>query len=173
MNKFKFLAFILSGIFLLSCGWLAKSSEIKKETFTLSEVIKSPEFYIGKEIFWGGKIISCSNKENFTIIEILQFPINREGKIITVLESEGRFLIKTPDFLDCAVYTFGRFVRVKGIIKGLEEGKIENRPYKYIVIDPNKIEFFKEEDKDTIKTFSEQECENWHPWNYPCWEKSW
>lgn len=174
MNKiFKSLGFILIGIFLFSCGWLTKNHEIKKASFSLSEVKKTPELYIGKEIFWGGKIISCSNKETFTIIEILQFPMNKEGEIVTELESEGRFLIKTPEFLDCAVYTSGRFIKVKGIIEGIEEGKIENRSYKYLIVKPNKVEVFKEKTKNIIKTFPEEKCENWHPWSYPCWEKSW
>ncbi|MQK95509.1 Slp family lipoprotein, partial [Escherichia coli] len=103
----KFLTFLLIGIFFFSCGWWVKTQKIKKENFTLSEVKNTPEFYIGKEVFWGGKIISCRNKETFTLIEIIQFPMNEEGEVMIDLESEGRFLIKTPEFLDCAVYVSG------------------------------------------------------------------
>ncbi|QER42833.1 hypothetical protein F1847_08795 [Thermodesulfobacterium sp. TA1] len=63
------LIFILQG-----CATLPKEfREIPvKKDITLSLVLSSPEIYQNSQILWGGKIVSCLNKEELTLLEIVQ-----------------------------------------------------------------------------------------------------
>lgn len=173
-------AIILGLIFGTNCTGkmpkFSKSEKTSKEPIPLYMVQQFPQSYKGEEVFWGGKIMSCSNKEKLTIFEILEFGLDKEGNFKEEMLSEGRFIAETSDFLDCAVYSPGKFITVKGTVEGIREGRIEERPYKFPVIKVTKINLIGSNPTgSTIKSKEtlEEKCSGWHPWTYPCWEKSW
>ncbi len=181
MTYLKLILFLFLGLlFLLSCTEkiprLPKTEKISKERIPLYLVQQFPQSYKGQEILWGGKIMSCSNKENSTIFEILEFALDKEGNFKEEMVSEGRFIVETSDFLDCAIYSSGKFITIKGVVEGIREGKIEERSYKFPVIKALEIKLVgtnPQEVSSKKKYLLEEKCSGWHPWSYPCWEKSW
>lgn len=153
------------------CATLPKEfSEIPvKKDITLSQVLSSPENYKNLNVLWGGKIVNCLNKENSTILEMVEFPLDQDGKPKADTDSEGRFLVETPKFLDCAIYTPGRLITVAGIFKELKDGKIGEKPYKFPVVEGKAFHLWKEEIKLQIEYLAPP-CYHWYyPYFYPWW----
>lgn len=175
----KILVLIFGIIFFSSCTKkfpkLSKTENISQERIPLYLVQQFPSSYKGQEVFWGGKIISCSNREKLTHLEILEFALDRKGNFKEEMVSEGRFVVETSDFLDCAVYTPGKFITIKGTVEGVREGRIEERPYKFPVVKVLKINLVGNTPAKSLKEkdILGERCSGWHPWTYPCWEKSW
>jgi outer membrane lipoprotein len=76
---------------------------------------------------WGGVVIDVENEQNFSIVQVLYYPLNSYGRPRLDKPNEGRFLIKSPDFLDPAVYTKDTEITVAGTLKGDVERKIGNK----------------------------------------------
>jgi len=158
------LAFILQG-----CATLPKEFReipVKKE-ITLSQVLSSPEIYKNSQVLWGGKIVNCLNKDDITLLEIVQFPLDLEGKPKADTTSEGRFLVETPQFLDCAIYTPGKLITVAGVFKDLRDGKIGEKSYKFPVLEGKAFHLWKEEVKVQVEAYPYYYW--WYPYWYPWW----
>jgi len=158
------LAFILQG-----CATLPKEfREIPvKKDITLSQVLSSPEIYKNSQVLWGGKIVNCLNKEDITLLEIVQFSLDLEGKPKADTISEGRFLVETPQFLDCAIYTPGKLITVAGVFKDLRDGKIGEKSYKFPVLEGKAFHLWKEEVKVQVEAYPYYYW--WYPYWYPWW----
>jgi outer membrane lipoprotein len=171
---FRSLLLLVSLVLILQgCATLPKEfSEIPvKKEINLSQVLSSPENYKGSQILWGGRIVSCFNKEDFTLLEIVQFPLDLEGKPQADTSSEGRFLVETPKFLDCAIYTPGKLITVAGVFKELRDGKIGEKSYKFPVLEGKAFHLWKEEFRVQVETYPHYFwCyPYWYPlWYYPC-----
>lgn len=173
--NFLILIFILSFI-IKGCAPLPKEfQEIpldKKVGF--SQILESPQEYKGTNVLWGGKIVNCLNQEDFTILEIVQFPLDIESKPKIDTFSEGRFQVKTSKFLDCAIYHPGRLITVAGTFRELKEGKIGEKSYKFPLIEGKAFKLWREELRIQLETPIYTRCywgpPYWWPWwYYPCW----
>ncbi|MDD2659852.1 MAG: Slp family lipoprotein [Methylococcales bacterium] len=76
---------------------------------------------------WGGVIIDVENEQNFSLVQVLYYPLNSYGRPRTDKPNGGRFLIKSPEFLDPAVYTKDTEITVAGTLNGDVERKIGNK----------------------------------------------
>jgi len=129
------LLFIL--LLLAGCATLPKSLEdipaLRDVSF--SAVKSNQEKYMDATILWGGRIINCVNTQDGTTFEILYLPLDREGYPVESDASEGRFIVVSKNFLDCAVYEKGRYLTVAGKFKGLKEGKIDGMSYSFPLLE--------------------------------------
>lgn len=130
---------ILTFLFLLLLGCatmprpLQETPALRCVPFVI--VKKNPDKYLDVSLLWGGRITNCANTEEGTLFEILHLPLERDVYPSETDISEGRFIAKSKNFLDCAVYTKGRYITVVGKFKGLMEGKIDQMPYTFPVIE--------------------------------------
>jgi outer membrane lipoprotein len=76
---------------------------------------------------WGGVVIDVQNEQNYSLVQILYYPLNSYGRPRLDKANEGRFLIKSPQFLDPAVYTKDTEITVAGTLKGDVERKVGNK----------------------------------------------
>ncbi len=129
---FLFFLFIIHG-----CATLPRSlQEIPAlRDVPFSYVKNNPEQYYDVSLLWGGKIITCMNTEEGTIFEMLYLSIDSEGYPTETDASTGRFIVKSKNFLDCAVYSNGRLLTVVGTFKGLKDGKIDEMPYSFPILE--------------------------------------
>lgn len=105
-----------------------------EKNVTFTALRKDPEKYAGKLLMVGGTIVDTKNLKEGTRIEVLQKPLDGEGRPEPTDESGGRFLIVTQQFLDSALYHRGRMITVIGEAaksQVLPLGEIE---YRYPVI---------------------------------------
>jgi outer membrane lipoprotein len=82
--------------------------------------------YEGTSIRWGGVIVDVKNEENFTLLQVLSYPLTFNDRPDLRERSEGRFVIKSPKFLDPAIYVEGREITVAGTIKDDIERTIDD-----------------------------------------------
>ncbi len=124
------ISFLLSALLFLSltaCGPKVIPKEFEEKLdkkVTFEEVKRNPETYRGKRILVGGEIIETRNLEGKTEIEILQKPLGRDRSPLPVDDSEGRFILIHPSFLDPSVFRSGRRVTAVGVVEGSRSQKI-------------------------------------------------
>lgn len=135
--KFKGALLLILLFFLTSCATLPKPLQetpaLKDVAF--SQVKNNPDKYYNVSLLWGGRITNCTNTEEGTVFEILHLPLDREGYPTETDASEGRFIVISKNFLDCEVYSKGRYLTVVGKFKGLKEGKIDGMSYSFPMIE--------------------------------------
>jgi outer membrane lipoprotein len=99
-----------------------------------SELNKAPEKYIGKIMMLGGTIVDTKNLKDRSQIEVLQKPLDGEGRPAQTDETGGRFLIVTSQFVDGAVYHRGRSVTIIGEVAGSKVQPLGESMYRYPVL---------------------------------------
>ena len=134
-------------IFLLSgCAYVI-SKEVRREVtrdLSLREVIENPTAYKGKVVLWGGVIIESKNLTEGTRVTVLQKDLNRWGRPKESDESQGRFIILYPGYLDTAIYRRDREITVAGEIIGQRVLPIDQIEYTYPLLSPREIHLWRE-----------------------------
>jgi outer membrane lipoprotein len=74
--------------------------------------------YTDAPVRWGGVIIDVENEQNFSLVQVLSYPLSDDGEPQTDQQNEGRFLIKSSEFLDPAVYKKDTKITVAGKLIG-------------------------------------------------------
>ncbi|MCX4187418.1 Slp family lipoprotein [Methylophaga sp. OBS4] len=101
----------------------------------LKQVVTGVETYMGTTVRWGGKIISISNYETYSSLQIVQFPLNRYGRPIADRHSQGRFISQSKNFLDPEIYQEGTMVTFVGTVSAEETIKVDQKTLTLPVID--------------------------------------
>jgi len=100
---------------------------------TFNEVRTNPDKFEGQEAVFGGNIVEVNNGTDLTTIEVLQLPLYSSGRPKADKDqSGGRFKVAFPGFLDPEVFTKGRQLTVRGILDGVEKGRIGEHPYEFV-----------------------------------------
>jgi outer membrane lipoprotein len=102
-----------------------------------------PDRFKGTWAMLGGNIIAVKNKEDNTSIEVLQKPLDSDGRPLDTDYSEGRFLIHTVQYLDPAVYQPGRPITIIGEVSGHMIMDIDKMSYRYPLLDEKFIYLWK------------------------------
>ncbi|NRB65731.1 MAG: Slp family lipoprotein [Saprospiraceae bacterium] len=90
----------------------APSSDLKYRHVLAEEV----DTFIGKQVRWGGKIIKVMKRDNQSLIEIQNYPVNRYGLPLLNLPTRGKFIAKSDQLLDPGVYLEGLLVTFSGTL---------------------------------------------------------
>lgn len=140
--------FILLGIIFLvqSCAH-AISKKMRDQAIkdlTFLDIKGDPDRYIGKTVILGGIIIEVTNHKEGTSIKVLQTPIDSREEPQDPELSQGRFIIKTPSYLDPEIYRKGRKVSVAGKIIGKEVHPVGEISYTYPLIWAEEIHLWRE-----------------------------
>lgn len=103
------------------------------------QVSDSPQQSIGKNIIWGGKILSVKNLANATQLEILALPLSSKFRPDNNATSLGRFLLLKDGYLEVAEYSEGRYTSVHGTLTGFQRNRIGDTDYNYPVVKVNEL----------------------------------
>ena len=127
-----FAASVLSG-----CAHVITGESLRKadRDLTFAVLMKNPEAHRGKTVLLGGTVIGVENREETTVLEVLEEPLSGGLKPGDPEKSGGRFLVEFKGFLDPALWA-GRPVTVVGTVKSIEEKTLGKMPYAYPVITP-------------------------------------
>jgi outer membrane lipoprotein len=106
-----------------------------------NSVQQQPESHKGETVMWGGRIIETLNKDNSTELLVLQLQLTDQEFPVDNDKSQGRFIIRSSQFMDPAIYPEGTLITVVGRIEGSENQPIGEMSYVYPVI--NMIEIKK------------------------------
>ena len=99
----------------------------------------NPDAFRGKWVMEGGYIIETRNAHDGTYIEVLETPLDRQGRPLDTDQTGGRFIISSKQFLDPAVYHPGKPVSVIGEVSGQEVRLLGEVKYRYPVLTPQEL----------------------------------
>lgn len=74
--------------------------------------------YKNAPVRWGGIIVDVENEQNFSLVQVLYYPLSSNGQPQVDQSAEGRFVFRSPEFLDPAIYTKNTKVTVAGTLIG-------------------------------------------------------
>jgi outer membrane lipoprotein len=156
--------FGLALILMFGCSYpISKSlrQEAKKENLTFPMVLHDPAAFRGSMVLWGGEIIETVNLQHGSEIILLETPLDYQEMPESAIHSEGRFIARTQEFLDPAVYKKGKKVTLAGEVAGGEKRPLGKTEYIYPVVEIKEIHLWKEERK------------YYYPWPYYGWPWGW
>ena len=100
----------------------------------LAQVQNAPEQYRDHVVRWGGSIAKVDNNKDGSVVEVVARVLQSSSRPDSSGLSPGRFLMKTPSFLDPEIYKEGEEITVVGILKGIEVRKVGDYEYPYPVL---------------------------------------
>jgi outer membrane lipoprotein len=109
---------------------------------TLKELRAEPKAHTGARVILGGDIVATVPKPGETEIEVLSRRLGGGDVPERGDRTDGRFLVRTREFLDPAVYASGRRLTVLGTVAGVEERRVGELPYSYPVINAERIKLW-------------------------------
>lgn len=84
-------------------------------------VSQNTDSYQGTPVRWGGTVIEVENEADSSLVQVLYYPLDRHGYPRTSQTGEGRFAVKTNEFLDPAILTKDSEITVVGTLaEGIE-----------------------------------------------------
>lgn len=101
---------------------------------TFESIRKDPVKYAGRLVMLGGTVVDAVQLKEGTRLEVLQRPLDGQGRPELTDETGGRFLILTGQFLDGAVYHRGRTVTVIGVVEAPQVLPLGEIKYSYAVV---------------------------------------
>ena len=112
------LAYIVLSVALCACANKppAPIDRIPAGNLSLAEAQTDTRRFAGSEVRWGGSIIKVENKASNTLIEIVERPLEKNGKPRIDRTSAGRFIARFVGFVDPVVYENGRLLTIIGRI---------------------------------------------------------
>lgn len=115
----KTISLIVFSILLSACSSLPPAIE-DAPLYDLSykEASQNTAKFREAAIRWGGVIVEVDNEQNFSLMQVLYYPLNSYGRPMLDQPSEGRFVVKTSEFLESTIYTKNSEITVAGQLKG-------------------------------------------------------
>jgi outer membrane lipoprotein len=138
--------------------------EEARKDLTFSTVLQNPTTYRGSVVIWGGVIINTLNRPEGTEITVLQTPLDSGGEPADEKFSHGRFIAKSPQFLDPEIYKNGRKITVAGEITGQETRPLGAMQYRYPVLVIKELHLW---EKETVTYVYPRYYWGFWNWSYP------
>lgn len=127
-------------VWISGCGGISKQVRSQVTyTGTFDQLQADPEQKIGETVIFGGKIIGTQVLDTGTELTVLQLALSGSDRPQDNDQSKGRFIVRSAQFLDPALYPDGTLITVVGKFTGSQERPIGQMPYRYPVIDPLEI----------------------------------
>ena len=114
-------------------------------SLSLAQIRADPRAHLGTRVMLGGDILATTPKAGDTEIEVLARRLDNGDAPDRSDSSAGRFILRTPEFLDPAIYARGRRITVLGTVAGSEERPVGELPYAYPVIAAERIKLWPKE----------------------------
>jgi outer membrane lipoprotein len=99
-----------------------------------ADLQKDPDQHRGAVLMLGGTIVDTKNQKEGTQIEVLQKPLDGEGRPEPTDATGGRFVVQTKQFLDAAIFHRGRSITVIGEVVGSKMMLLSEVEYRYPVL---------------------------------------
>jgi outer membrane lipoprotein len=95
--------------------------------------------YIGSKVLWGGMLISITNLETGSQLEVLGYPLQTNQCPDVDQDPLGRFLVIYQEFLEPIDYAPGRVVTVTGKFDQVRKGQVGATEYVYPVVNAESV----------------------------------
>jgi outer membrane lipoprotein len=133
-------------------------------------VLQNPTQYTGAVVIWGGVILSTTNSKTGSEVVVLETPLDASGVPLPARYSRGRFIAKTPAFLDPEVFRRDRRVTFGGEVVGSEARPLGDTQYTYPVLNVLRSAVWGE---PTSAYYYPYYGAYWGPYWGPYWDSFW
>lgn len=146
LQKTSYLVGIIFMVFVAACTKGISKQARSQVTYTgdFSELQRNPDAYKDEVVLLGGKIIDTKANADSSEIVVLQLPLNGGDRPKVGDQSKGRFLIRSKQLLDPALYRKGMVITAVGRLVGNETRTIDEFKYNYPVIEPMEVKLWSE-----------------------------
>ncbi len=131
-------------IVLGGCASGLSQQSLAKVTYTgtFTALQENPNRFADAIVLFGGKIVETHTAPSFSELIVLQMPLDNNHRPGNPDQSKGRFLIRTAQFLDPAIYQKGILLSTVGIVKGGQERPIGGFNYVYPLLEAVEIKLW-------------------------------
>ena len=145
-KKNSYLFGIIFIVFVAACTKGISKQARSQVTYTgdFSELQRNPDDYKDEIVLLGGKIIDAKANANSSEIVVLQLPLGGGDRPEVGDQSKGRFLIRSKQLLDPALYGKGMAITAVGRLVGNETRTIDKFKFNYPVIEPMEVKLWSE-----------------------------
>lgn len=132
---------LLLGLLLGACASpLSREARFEAEPYVeIPRLLEFPEFYQGKTLLLGGVIVASEVNREGSLLEVLRYELDRSDRPLQPDETSGRFLVRTPRFLDPELYAKGRLVSLTGTFEKVESRPLGDLTYRYPLLSLGEI----------------------------------
>lgn len=109
------------------------------DTRLTPQQVAQDDTQIGRRVLWGGVVVEGRNAADYTELTVLAYPLDSDQEPDTRKTPLGRFLVRRPEYLETMVYAPKREITVVGSIKAIEGRTVGDTPYRYPVVEADKI----------------------------------
>lgn len=88
----------------------------------------------GHRVRWGGVIINATNLKDSTQLEVLAYPLDRDGRPRREENPLGRFLAFKDGYLETVDYAPGRLITLTGPVQDTRIRKLGKADYTYPIL---------------------------------------
>ena len=115
----------------------AREQVVPQTTFAM--VSENPSAFLDQQLLLGGVIVAAENIDEGTVLEIIEWRLNRWGEPAYLGDDVRRFLVKSKQSLDPTIYEPGVLVTLAGVVLGQETRLLDEHDYTYPVFELNEI----------------------------------
>jgi len=120
---------------LFNCGGLSRQAREQIDyTGSFTSLQADPDRHVGATTLLGGRVIATTPTDGGTEIVTLQLPIGSNDRPRDGDDSQGRFILKTQQFIDPALYPKDTLISVVAKLTGSEQRMIGEMAYRYPVL---------------------------------------
>jgi len=106
---------------------------------SFAELQTAADEHMGEIVILGGKVIETKGYPTFSEIAVLQLPLGKRDLPLDGDRSDGRYLVRSEQFLDPAIYRQGSLLTVVGRLSGSEVRSIGEFQYVYPLVEAIEI----------------------------------
>lgn len=121
-NEYSLLQFLQSiALRLLLSGCSGLPTAIQNAPFmdlSYQQVSNDIDRYKDTPVRWGGVIIEVENEAQASLLQVVFHPLDYSGRPQSYKPGTGRFVIRSTEFLDPALYAKDKEITVAGVIAG-------------------------------------------------------
>lgn len=148
LNKLRIAALGTACVVIVACATSPMDTSAVNSQATPTQVSNSLPDHHGTRVQWGGHIVSIVNQDQVTVIEILSYPVSRDGMPNTYKKTTGRFVVRHQGFLEPEDYEPGRLLTVVGTVDTLVTTSVENTEFKVPLVTAEQLKLWSDRYSD-------------------------
>lgn len=143
---------ILPALLLLTsaCSTLESSAPTGNRSISPDQVARGTLVSNSSVIEWGGVIVGLENLKQTTELQIIAYPLLRDGKPDTDEPPLGRFIAVSEGYLESGDYARGRRVTVSGTVDSVRSGKVGQADYTFPLLITQQIRLWPKQNEGAL-----------------------
>jgi outer membrane lipoprotein len=144
INHARSIFFVFLVIVLAGCASGLSQRSLAKVTYTgtFKALQENPNRFVDEIALFGGKILEANTAPASSELMVLQMPLDNNNRPDNPDQSTGRFLVRTKQFLDPAIYQKGGLLSTVGVVKGGQARAIGGLNYVYPLLEAVEIKLW-------------------------------